>query len=319
MNIVNISNCKDVIIKVFVIGYRNRGESIVILFIDKIAHSVIYSIVIDSFKYFKINKTIDILSLYKIKAINLLCWSHPDLDHTWGIDDILKSYCDNTTRILLPFALSDPSFNSYNHNKRDKEYLNYIFSINRVSQQSCISSSVAPNQYSRIDDFIIMDVEDKISVTIDTLSPHSSYINSIITTKGKIDKNQLSIVLYIKVNSYKFVFCSDIENDAIGFLKKDAFDNPILLKIPHHGSPSSTDLISILETSLSNTISCSTIYSRHKLPNSNIMKMYSDCCAQVDCTGTNDIDMFGIVEYTFDLFDNMTCDAVYHGHAKNHS
>lgn len=319
MNNFNVSTCENLLIKIFVIGYKKRGESIVVLFLDKSANTVIYSIVIDSFKYCNINKTIEILNSYKIESIDILCWSHPDLDHTWGIDELLKVYCDDTTKIILPFALSDPAFNSYKHNKRDKEYLEYVFSLNKISQQACISSSVAPNEFSRVDSFTIMDVVDKISVTIDTLSPHSTYVNYLITTKGKIDKNQLSTVLFVKVNSYKFVFCSDIENDSIRFLNKAAFSNPIFIKIPHHGSQTSDDILSIMDTSLSNTISCSTIYHRHKLPNSIIMNRYSDCCAQVDCTGSNGTDLFGIVEYSFDLFEHQTCDVIYHGHAVNHS
>lgn len=319
MKSINVSACKNLLIKVFIIGYKKRGESIVILFTDKSTNNVIYSIVIDSFKHNNVNKTIDILNLYGINSINMLCWSHPDLDHTWGIDELLKSYCEDKTKIILPFALSDPSFNSYKHNKRDKEYLEYIFSLNKISQQTCISSSVAPNEFSRIDSLNIMDAVDKISVTIDTLSPHSTYVNYLITTKGKIDKNQLSTVLFITVNSYKFVFCSDIENDAIRNLNKSAFNNPILIKIPHHGSPTSDEILSIMDTSLANTIGCSTVYHRHKLPNTSIMNRYSGCCAQVDCTGTNATNLFGIVEYSFDLFEYMTCDVIYHGHASNYS
>ena len=41
--IVPINNCRDLIVKVFVIGYRERGESIVILFLE--GNNVLYSIV----------------------------------------------------------------------------------------------------------------------------------------------------------------------------------------------------------------------------------------------------------------------------------
>ena len=119
----------------------------------------------------------------------------------------------------------------------------------------------------------------------------------------------------MSINSYKFVFCSDIENDGIAYLKKDAFDNPILIKIPHHGSPTSDDIFSFLDTSLSNTIGCTTIYHQHKLPNREIIKQYNKYCVQIDCTGTNGKDLYGIVEYSFDLFDTFTCDVYYHGHA----
>lgn len=46
--IIPISDCRTLIVKIFVIGYRERGESIVILFFDKT--NVVYSIVIDSYK-----------------------------------------------------------------------------------------------------------------------------------------------------------------------------------------------------------------------------------------------------------------------------
>lgn len=46
--IVPINNCRALIVKVFVIGYRERGESIVILFLE--GNNVLYSIVIDSYK-----------------------------------------------------------------------------------------------------------------------------------------------------------------------------------------------------------------------------------------------------------------------------
>lgn len=96
MNNFNVSTCENLLIIIFVIGYKKRGESIVVLFLDKSSNTVIYSIIIDSFKYCNINKTIEILNSYNIESIDILCWSHPDLDHTWGIDELLKVYCDDT-------------------------------------------------------------------------------------------------------------------------------------------------------------------------------------------------------------------------------
>ena len=61
MNIA-ISSRNNLIVKVFVIGYSLRGESILILFLDKGSdNKVLYAMVIDSFKYKSENKTLDIM------------------------------------------------------------------------------------------------------------------------------------------------------------------------------------------------------------------------------------------------------------------
>ena len=85
--IIPISNCRTLIVKIFVIGYRERGESIVILFFDKT--NVVYSIVIDSYKAkgsdFFSSK---ILDENKVSKLNILCWTHPDIDHSLGIEEL---------------------------------------------------------------------------------------------------------------------------------------------------------------------------------------------------------------------------------------
>ena len=67
----NISDRRNLVVKVYVIGYSNRGESICILFLDAgYNNKVLYSIVIDCFKYKGENKTIDILGQWGISKNN---------------------------------------------------------------------------------------------------------------------------------------------------------------------------------------------------------------------------------------------------------
>ena len=91
---INISDRRNLLIKVYVIGYSNRGESICILFLDAgYDNKVLYSIVIDSFKYKGLNETVEILNQWGIDKdkLNMLVWSHPDYDHTYGIDEIITT------------------------------------------------------------------------------------------------------------------------------------------------------------------------------------------------------------------------------------
>jgi hypothetical protein len=313
-----IANCKNIIVKIYVIGYSKRGESIIFLLKDRITDDVIYSIAIDSFKYKKCNKTKDILSSVGIKVLDVFCWSHPDIDHTFGIEDIFNNFCvDRKTRVVIPFAFSDPNFSNFKFNRRDKDYLDYLLQQNCLNGQFCITSGPAPFQDMGIDKFRLVDSLDSVIVKVYTLSPHSSYINSLLTSNGYIDKNKLSIVMCVSVNAYNFIFCSDIENDSISFLDADYFSDPLFLKIPHHGSPTSSDLLTLLQNTKHNMACCTTIYKQHKIPNKNIIKKYQSVCERIDSTGSNMNSDFGIVEYSFDLFDKCDCKVIYSGHACN--
>ena len=59
-------------IEVYVIGYKTMGESI-ILFI-KLDSKIVFSVVIDSYKYNGVNKTIELLKENNVDRIEYLCW-----------------------------------------------------------------------------------------------------------------------------------------------------------------------------------------------------------------------------------------------------
>lgn len=318
MSNIQISDCKNLIVKVFIIGYSQKGESIVMLFLDKLDNSVLYSIVIDCFSYKGINKTDEILSKYNITNINMLCWSHPDSDHTKGIDVIINKYCSQTTKIILPQGLNGKDYDLIGYNKDDKKIINRIIKLNQRMKKVQLTASVSPNLYQPMDEFSIVNYPDKISVNIHALSPHSSLINERIGNDKKIKKNDLSVVLFVEIgNSYKFVFCSDIENYSINSLKRDCFEEAILVKIPHHTSTTSDDLLSMLVNQDNNMLSCTTVYKAHNLPDANLLQKYKSKCTRVYTTGTKEtkINKYGIIEYTFDFYDEKNIHVKCYGHA----
>ena len=112
-----ISSRDNLIVKVYIIGYSLRGESILILFLDKGDNlKVLYSIVIDSFKYKGEHKTLDIMDDYNLKVLklNMLIWSHPDFDHTLGLKEIIQNYCDENTQVVLPYGMTGDDWNKRN-------------------------------------------------------------------------------------------------------------------------------------------------------------------------------------------------------------
>ena len=93
-------------LEVYLLGYPGQGESI--LFLIKTIEDkdvILYSGVIDSYENNGTNKTIELLECLNIKKLNFLCWTHPDIDHSLGIDTILQRYTNKETRVVLPDAL----------------------------------------------------------------------------------------------------------------------------------------------------------------------------------------------------------------------
>ena len=102
---------KDLFLNLYLIGYENEGESIIISVTSSNPEKRLFYIgIVDSYKSGDINLTKEVLEhifeRYELKKekrkINFLCWTHPHDDHTKGMDDIIKQYCNNKTLIALP-------------------------------------------------------------------------------------------------------------------------------------------------------------------------------------------------------------------------
>lgn len=296
---IEISGKENLIMKIFVIGYPVWGESIVILFIDTTYNFVIYSCVIDSFTHDNYNMTIDILKRYNVKALNILCWSHPDKDHSYGLSSIIDSFCNLSTIFLVPQGVYFKKHEKIRYNKKETgEIFKGINDINNLTKGSFVSVGTAPFCRNEIASFVFSDYPDYIPIEIDTLAPPSPLLNYRIMNSQKIKKNELSIFLRITVDEHKFLFCSDVENDAIGDLNPLHLSNPILLKIPHHGSDTSDRLLDVVDFSSGCTYSCVTKY-RDKLPYRHIISDYLTRCTMVHYTGSNCHHNYGCIEYTF--------------------
>lgn len=313
-----VDDCRNVLFQIFVVGYATMGESIVLLIRDKKTNHIIYSIVIDSFCYKKHNKTISLLRTNGLKDIkvNMLCWSHPDADHSLGLIDILKEYCSSQTKVLVPLGLNGLQSDCIDYNKKDKEIVAEIVRYNKGSKFTFNTISVTPQMYNHVEEFEIVDVSKQLAIQVDALSPISPIINETIQENRKIKKNDLSITLAVNINGiYKFVFASDAENESIKLMREESLQKPCFLKIPHHTSLTASEMIKFISNG--STIACSTIYKNHHLPNEVLLEDYCNKAAQVDITGlpSHTCDNYGMVEYKFDFFDNHEIHVRYHGNA----
>lgn len=324
---------KDLIIRIFVIGYSSQGESIVVLFHHKNKPFPVYfSMVIDSFAIGSganyVNKTIEILRSYHVDKINLLCWTHPDNDHTRGLDDILKDFCDEHTSINIPYGVEGTDTDHINYNKGDVHRIQYMLKLGKT-KATLNPISVIQQGHSSIHEFDISNDSGSIPIIIEALSPFGAELlkkkADYQHTKKKIYKNDFSIALSMKVGSYVFNFCGDIVDEAIASIRKQPFQDCIFIKIPHHSSPSTQSLVQYLpqreeseDYCVNNiTLACATVFTGKNLPDFDVIGDYLEKKHVVHCTGSAKAENvnYGVVRYIFDLFDKREVRICNYGHA----
>ncbi|MFP4457127.1 MAG: DNA internalization-related competence protein ComEC/Rec2 [Clostridia bacterium] len=166
----------------------------------------------DSSDYFDSGRDIIIpfLKSKGIKEINILIISHPHKDHIGGIVSLIDS-------IVVEECLL-----SYQAYQSDKELLYEI--ISKLKEDRTRIKLVDKG------DEILISKNDVISV-----------LHPAIDDKG-FDENNSSLVLNLSLDNINILFTGDIENQAENFLieehKEELKAN--ILKIPHHGSKTSS-------------------------------------------------------------------------------
>ena len=319
-----ISDRSNLLVLVYVIGYSERGESILIVFVDKgDDNRVLYSLVIDSFKYKGIHKTTELMDQYDIneKKLDMLIWSHPDYDHTFGIKEILNGYCDEHTRVVLPYDLNGEAWNNVKYNREDKEIVNKVLGLTKRKFLSHQTAAVSDNLYQPMLELELDDGLGTLPVFIHALSPHSSRINYMLEAHKTMEKNDLSVALLIEIghiNTNKLLIMADTENDDIDMLYPQALQQPLFVKIPHHGSSTSDRLPKRLVRGTEKLpLACTSIYKSQGLPEQGVLTAYRSIFEQVDRTGRSNSTSknYGVVEYVFDLYDRQRVDVRHHGHA----
>lgn len=304
--------------RIITIGYQKQGESLIILLINRLDDSVLYSIVIDSFRRNSTNKTIDLLKANKVAALDMLCWSHPDFDHSCGIEDILNQFCNDTTRVITPISFwsDDYQIKAFTPNDREIKFVKKIREINRRTKCSLHPKAVSQGGCDLVGMLNLVTIDGDIKVKVEIVAP---FIDSL---KGEIDdfianpknkqpsRNQTSVTILLEVGPYRLVFPADLPNREIELMNEDCVTDPVFLKIPHHGSDSSIKMTDYLSPN-SNMMACCTVYKATKkgseLPLTDVIKRYRDCCETVLCTGSDRRHDYGVITAYFDFFGEGAC------------
>lgn len=307
-----LNKVQDLFIEIYLIGYNSAGESIVFLIKSKSPEEkIIFSGVIDCYEEKGVNKTIELLNSFNIDKINFLCWTHPDEDHSVGVDKIIDNYTDKDTRIVIPQSLIELSDKLSNDTK---------ILCNNIAKK--IKKKKDIEMYDVVEAQAEMKLIDLSIGSELRVNPYKFYIHSISPfynlilsqyDNAKLKNNHFSVALLMEFEGINLIFASDIEERTI----KRFYDNVSLpdeihyIKIPHHGSDKSKIFLEFLDYSGINNhlVSCSTVYSNAKLPSISLLNDYKSRSSRTFCTNckiktnTNGKYGYGVMAVRIDVLN----------------
>lgn len=245
------------------------------------------------------NKTMEYLIQNKIENLDFIFWTHPDLDHSQGIDKIIEKYLEEEHLGILCIS-NGICINEIRKSARINDDRNNIIykcfdSINKASQK--LKSNFYNIEHG-IDEFgaeFVLNGETQI-LRIKPFSPLSHIsrqfnirtFEHLISTENKYTerKNLISVGLIISFGERKICLTSDIINNALDDVKyqkklKDMLTNLDFFKIPHHGGKSSDIFLKLLR----NDIKFAGVTTYHKTnPSIEILQKYKDKSKKLYCT-----------------------------------
>lgn len=313
-NRIGISSCYNIRLHIIVLGYKKKGESILILFEDtgQEDNRIVYSVVVDSYVYVhgknKINKTDEYLRNYKIgRDLSVAVWTHPHLDHSKGFKHILEKYSTNKTKVIsAPYFFNKEDDIVKVKGKENIDVVNEIFRMNRFQTGIIGRPASMKKSYSPIDSITLKGFDSsQFNVAIDAIAPCVGILDGYkADVKTGLNPNEISIAFILSVNDFYFLFAGDTINDHIESTDPAYLSNCIFVKIPHHASKTSDSLIGYLDGDRLET-ACVTRFKsgNSNLPDEDIIKGYLNLTDNVFSTGDSkheDCD-YGIVEYVYEF------------------
>lgn len=296
-------------LSVYIVGYETAGESIIINLGDK------FFALIDCFKTAEHFKTLDILKEIGVDSLDLICWTHTDEDHTLGLSSIIEEYVDyEKTLFITPEGFQPKDIFHKYESKFHKEYKE-IFELAEKNIHLANHHS-ANNGFSRTFLYKFSGSEVPLRIEIKGYTPLSFVVKEFslkfveeyfsLGEKGRSRPNYFSITLKITVTHpdiapISICLTSDLDNYIIKRMKtadaSECFGDNLIMKIPHHGSRNSSELINFVS---SLGYAATTTYKNSRLPKDEILREYKQKKSLVSHTGVN-TGKYGIIKYNITL------------------
>lgn len=257
---------------VLVAGGATEGESIVFSVYGD--DQPVYVCVIDSCVYGETNIPEMLLKQYGLSRLSDVFWTHPHEDHTEGMLDLIEKY--KPDRVFIPSDLHSlpeccsqlcrDTLDGINKFKGcDRRYKNQPKVIGIGTNHQVLKERLSVNNSI-------------VPFSIQTIAPALARTrnNAIIDNYNCL--NDFSIALYIVVGDFVILFAGDIQDKTVHYVKDELVEgivSPNLLKIPHHGSNDSKDIIELFYESCPIDLAICTAKSSSGLPRKDALDFYA--------------------------------------------
>lgn len=321
----NILIDKDDYLNIYVIGYENQGESIIVSIGNKFIG------VIDCFKVGNLFETKRILKEYGI-PLDFICWTHVDWDHTYGLSELSEFISQNTAMIIPKGYTSTEVRNMFleSNNYKHIEYKKIYTILDDINPDTYVSA----DNNTEIFNFKFNYEDDEFDFLMKSFSPLSKVIRDIgqnnlkdtvlhLNSKENFGEEWyegfnrfnnlfsvgLEITLKLKLEDIRICLTGDLDNETIEKMNPKAinriFSRNTILKIPHHGSNNASKLI---EFNYDNTIAfdyaVTTSFKGAGLPKDSILEKYNKH-GRVYRTDKGNSSKYGIVKYTYPIVNSI--------------
>ena len=275
-----ISSFENLVISVFVIGYRNIGESILVLFRDTSNDTVIMSMLVDSYEKEGLNVIKKVLSRYRVDKLDFVCWTHPHCDHSSGIDSIINEMFHDDMVIFSPKFYYGNLAEDLLANESAKTPDIYENIWNIIEKHPNIAeiwrtiSAYGDATHSYKMQFLTKDGVYHKDVNLYFLTPLSHKIDRFATKGNQFRKpNELSVSFVMSVDGYDFFFGGDTENDHADGICDDIVHEMSWIKVPHHCSLGAKSIADRLGPKFD--YAASTVFKSANLPKKEVQNVYA--------------------------------------------
>lgn len=313
----NIKNFNDLRLRIFTLGYPVMGESILVLLCNK--EEALFSVVTDCYCIDKgegevFNHIDSILASYNIKQIDAFIWTHPDKDHSLGIENVLNCYDkQRKAEIFIPDGLIDQRNKKGSLCKEsccaiDYLYSNYSSKNSRKTKRQIHTVSTDDHE---VRDLLTLEVyaDGELLPLICKyrfVLPYAEFCNHACFWDMEMEHNLMSVVYSIEINGRNYLFTGDLLDDGTNMMSDEVLARINYIKIPHHGSDHSKEFQNKVKSFVDRKItSAVTRFNNSKDPKEPTLLAYNDLGDVYYITDERTYD-FGCVETEVDVM-NDTC------------
>ena len=313
-----VSSFTNLILSIFVIGYKNIGESIVVLFRDVTSDNdkTIMSMVIDSYEVSGNNLIRKILLNHNVDKLDFVCWTHPHCDHSPGIDSLIKDMFHDNIVIFSPkfyYGNLKPDLLSSESSKTPEIFASIYKLIKNHPNYSEMWRTISANGDATNQYQLQLLTEDGVfhkDICFYFLTPIGSRTDKYAIQGNQLSSpNELSVSFVMSVDDYDFFFGGDTEKEHAAGINKEIVQDMRWLKVPHHCSLGARCIADNLGPRFD--FAASTVYKSSGLPIEEVQNIYANKSA-LHMTQLEENDEYklqseyGIIQYDYHFADEET-------------